>query len=1017
MIRGDKIIVFVLILFVSGLFIQSSHYIEEKQNNNILEANIRPPFLSDSSKWVDSLIQAMPLREKIAQSIMVPVYPERGENEKKRIEKIIKDEKVGGIIMFQSESPKIVYEWVKHFQSISELPLLVSIDAEWGLSMRFDSSVVYQRQMAYGAIHNNDLIYEMGLNIGEQLKYLGININFAPVVDVNNNPNNPVINSRSFGEDKLNVAEKGIAYMNGLQEAGVIAVAKHFPGHGDTDTDSHVSLPVIKHDKNRLDSIELFPFKALINNGVGGVMMAHMHIPSLDSTPGLPSTLSAEIADSLLSKRLNFNGLVFTDAMNMGGVSNTFKPINANIMAYKAGNDILLMPAEVTKSIDAIKRLAKKGEIDTASVNLKLKKILQSKYWLNYEMDSVYNYKQLHQDKYYVNLQKLAEASITAVQNNGVLPMKKHDSLKIVSVQLGATRGSIFQQSIGNHYKVDNFRLNTSTLHKDFIELQKAIDNYNLVIISLHTDDNRAYKLYGFNTAQFRIINRIRELKKTVLVNFSNPYLLSHIENIKSYDAVIQANTNDSITQYNTAQALFGTQTINGKIPVGINGNYASGRGVKIEALNILKYASAAEAGIKTDSLYKIDSIINIAIGNRAMPGCQVLAARNGKIFFNKSYGHFTYKDKVPVTANTIYDVASITKVAATLPVLMHMYETGEIDIKAPLSDYLQELDTTNKAKLKINDILLHQAGLVSWIPFYRNIIEPIYPEHELFKSKYSATYPIRMGKHSYMNKHIRYKAGYVSNEPDSVYTIKVADNVFVSEAWRDSLFYKILASEVDEKPTYKYSDLGFYLFNWMIEEQMNQTLDKVADSLFYSKLQAYNTSYLPQKAFGLNRIAPTENDLYFRKQVVKGFVHDPGAALLGGVSGHAGLFSTATDMAKLFQMYLNGGNYAGEQFLEKETIDYFTKAHALKKDNRRGLGFDKPHPDTTVVTSVCESASLSSFGHTGFTGTIAWADPETGLIYIFLSNRVYPDASDNKLAQMNIRTDVQELFYQAVKE
>lgn len=397
------------------------------------------------------------------------------------------------------------------------------------------------------------------------------------------------------------------------------------------------------------------------------------------------------------------------------------------------------------------------------------------------------------------------------------------------------------------------------------------------------------------------------------------------------------------------------------------------------------------------------------------MPGCQVLIARDGKVILEKGYGFQTYDKVRPVEITDLYDLASITKIASTLPSLMLLDQNNKIDVSQPLSKYLPESDSTNKGKLILSDILLHQAGLESWIPFYVSTLEPIYPNQSFYSTHFSVDYPIQLNKKFFINKHLKYKDGYFSHTPSELYSVQVADNFYENHNLIDTIYKAIYASELTPPGKYLYSDLGFYLFRVMVERFSGQKFENYVDSVFYKPLGAYTMGFRPLERFEKDRIVPTENDIVFRKQIIHGYVHDPGAAMLGGVSGHAGLFATANDLGKYMQMLLNGGEYGGQRYLSNEIIKKYTSCYGCNNGNRRGLGFDKPPKDTAEPGPTMKGISLNSFGHTGFTGTVVWADPTTGILYIFLSNRVYPDSFNNKLIDMNVRTEVQRAIYDAL--
>lgn len=1013
--RLKKLLFIVGIATVTGIFMQFT-VAKFTFNESVLPVKKEmPPFYKSDTVTTDSLLSGFSLEEKIGQMFMVASYPKMGEADKQRVASLIRKHKVGGVIFFQG-TPEQVDELASYFQSISETPLLMAIDGEWGLAFRLKNTIKYPNQMMLGAITDDMLIYNMGRDIAKQLRLIGVHVNFAPVIDINNNQANPVINSRSFGEDRVNVARKGILYMKGMQDAGVLAFAKHFPGHGDTETDSHFGLPIVNHSIQRLDSLELYPFRALINAGVGGVMVAHMNVLSLDTTVNRASTLSPKIVDSLLIKRLGFKGLIATDAMNMKGVSQYYSPVEANLQAIIAGNDILLIPHDEEKSIQAIKKAIEKGDISVERIETSARKILQAKKWIfkQSEIES-YSYKELNKEEYYLTRKKLIEASLTVVENkNNMIPFRELDTLKIAHVKLGPGNGNKFSETLKLYSQIDVFSANASMDEQQLLRLRNKLENYNVVLLSLHSSSINAKKNFNISDKDILLIQNLIADNPTVLVGFLNPYVLSRIENLNDCLAIVESYENNYLTQSATAQLIFGATGASGKLPVSINSTYKAGVGINTKVLERFKYVSAFEAGFDQEKLAIIDSIINDAIAERAIPGCQILAAKDGMVFFNKSYGYHTYRKKKPVSNQDIYDLASLTKISATLPSIIRLQKEKKINIDNKLVTYFPSLDTCEKKDLILSDILLHQSGLAAWIPFYWSTLEPVYPDQELTSKRYSATYPINIGTRVYANKHLKYKKDYFVTDSAEGYRAKVADHLFLRDDIQDSMWYKIAASPLGETGKYRYSDLGFYLFYKIIEERTKIEFTAYLDSVFYKPLGANSLCFNPVTLIDKDKIVPTENDLVFRKQLVHGYVHDPGAAMLGGVSGHAGLFGNANDLAKLMQMYLNGGRYGGKQYLSRKLVKKFSSCVACNNGNRRGLGFDKPQPDTTKSGPGFKGISTDSFGHTGFTGTMVWMDPSTGILYIFLSNRVYPDAMNNKLITMDVRTNIQKAIYDA---
>ncbi len=1016
-----KVLIILTFAFITGIFFQFSIDSRSVSEQEFKFKTSPPPFLKTNDNWVDSVLQALSPEEKLGQLFMVSAYPERGKNDIRRVTELIKKQNVGGLIFFQG-APEEVAKLARYYQSISKVPLLIAIDGEWGPSMRLDNTIIYPRQMMLGAIDDNEILYQMGRDIGKQLKLLGIHINFAPVIDVNNNPDNPVINSRSFGENRENVARKGILYMQGLQDEGIIAVAKHFPGHGDTDQDSHLELPLLLHRASRLDSIELFPFKALIESGIGGVMTAHLNIPELDTTTNLPSTLSPLIIQSLLKDELKFKGLVFTDAMTMRGVTELYQPQEANIKAVLAGNDMLLMPEEIDLTIQQLALMVHDSLQLADELNDRCRRILQAKAWSvlpnaqNKVMSDNALLDSLNSPYFELVRRRLIEKSLTVLNNtNGLLPIKNLETLHIASVSVGGEAENEFQQTLSLYTSIDKFHITDSDDSLAVKKIFDTLDYYNLIILSLHSDDLRATTHFGVSDKLLEITDSLLTFQPVVATMFTNPYLLRKLKNLKKNNALVIAYENQPTIQSLSAQLLFGAIPASGRLPVSVNELYKAGNGLEIDPIQRLKYTIPLEAGFNELALTKIDSLVQNAISHEAMPGCQIIVAREGKVILQKSYGYHTYHHNQPVINTDLYDLASLTKIVATVPSVMLLEENDEIKLRERLSTYLPALDSTNKAKMQIEDILLHQAGLKSWIPFYQSTIEPIYPWQKFASSRYSKQYPIHAGKNLYINKHLRYKENIYSHTPDEHFTIQVADNIYMNPVLIDSIYHSIYTSELSKPGEYAYSDLGFYLFYQMIESITEQKFDHFVDSCFYAPLGATRLTYRPLEKFSREEIAPTENDLVFRKQIVHGYVHDPGAAMLGGVAGHAGLFSNANDLAKYMQMLLNGGTYGHVEYLDKKLIKKYTSCVECRNGNRRGLGFDKPENDTTKNGPTFKGISSESYGHTGFTGTMVWTDPSTGIIYIFLSNRVYPDASYNKLAEMNVRTEIQKAIYDAM--
>ncbi len=976
-----------------------------------------PPFLTVSNIWVDSLMDQMTLDEKIAQMIMVQAYSDKDESYQNDLLKLVKRYKIGGVVFFTG-GPVRQAQLTNRLQAASECPLLVAMDAEWGLDMRLDSVIKYPRQMELGAIRNNQLIYQLGRDFGTQLRELGVHMNFSPVADINNNPANPVINTRSFGEDRDDVTSKVVALFSGMHKEKVLVTAKHFPGHGDTNIDSHYDLPVIDFSLERLDSIELYPFKEAIRRGVSGIMTAHLNVRSLDQRVNLPGSLSEKVVSDLLRKEMKFKGLIVTDAMSMKGVSNHFKPGAGEVEAARAGNDIILMPADVPKTISGISRAVRKGYIPIEQIEASCRRILQAKKWLGMDTIQPINTEgltsRLNSRKYLPLRQELAENAITLLKHeNNLLPLNNLDSIQLATLNFGVAGTTAFTKQLDLYHSGDHFFYrNPADFPADSVLNDKLLD-YNTLIVSLYY--TRSFgRNFDIPYRLAALINRI-DFKGDMIVNlFGYPYALGVLGELDHADAIMISYTKEEINQNYAAQGIFGGNSISGRLPVTIGEKYPVGSGIIVKGGNRLSYSCPEAVSMNYDSLLRIDEIIEEAISSKAMPGCQVLIARKGRVVWNKSYGFHTYLNRQRVENEHLYDLASVTKIAATVPAIMKLQDKQLFSLDNTLGYYFPEIDTSAKSELQFRDILTHQAGLQPWIPFFTSTIEPMDSSLRLFNNNYNDAYPLKIGPGLYANRNIKYKDGIYVRDYLPEFPVEVAKNLYLRNTYRDSIYHTILRSPLNDKE-YKYSDLGYYYLYRIVEDVTGEHFYPFLWHNFFAPMGAETLGFLPLNRFDESRIVPTENDLIFRQQLIRGYVHDPGAAMLGGICGHAGLFSNANDLAKFMQMYLNHGTYGGKRYIDSATIAEFTRCQFCDFENRRALGFDRPITDEEDAGPACNSASDHSYGHSGFTGTIVWMDPEYDLLYIFLSNRVHPDQSNSKLITMNVRTRIQEMLYQSI--
>ncbi len=935
--------------------------------------------------WVDSIIKNMTLDEKIGQLFMVQAYSNKDAKHEQEILNLIKHQHIGGLIFMQG-TPKKQIELYNTYQKNSKHPLLVGFDGEWGLSMRIKPSFAYPWNMTLGAVQNDSLIYQVAQQIGNHCKEVGVHINFAPVVDINTNPKNPIIGNRSFGEDKKKVTQKSIAFIKGLQSVGVMANAKHFPGHGDTATDSHKTLPVVNFDVNRLDSLELYPYKQLVHSNLASVMVAHLDIPALKTEKGKPASISKKVVTDLLKNKIGFKGLVFTDGLNMNGVAQYTSADRVSLEALKAGNDMLLIPLDVEKGVATIKAAIQKNNITEARLDSSVVKVLQAKYWAGLQKNKVLNsdgiQKRIHTTKDDLLYKKVVENAITLVKNNkNTLPLQRLDTLKIASLTLGGATSTVFQETLNKYTKVTELKgLKTKNYHE-------KIADYNLIIIGVHKSSEHPWKSYQLTRWERDIIQKIAKIKKVILVNFTSPYALLALKEIKDIEHVIVAYQNNKVFQSVAAQQIFGSLPFLGKLPVSISKKYPVGTGVYTRSIHRLLYGTPEEVGMSTEKLTKIDSVANVIIKKKMTPGLQVLVARKNKVIFEKSYGFYTYDSIQKVTKNAIYDLASLTKILGALPLYLKAFDERVYRLDDTLGNLLPELKNTPLENLLVIDVFAHQSGLKPWIPFYLTTL------NKFSKQPMSKWY---------------------SMVKDDEYNVKITNRLFLKEEYTDSIYHQIKTTPLRDKRDYKYSGLSFFLFKKILETHYKKGMDSMLNDSFTNLLGATSLQYNPLKKYPKDSIVPSELDNYYRYQKLQGDVHDMAAAMLGGVSGNAGLFGNANDVAKMMQLYLNNGVYGGKKYFNKNTFALFNKAYFKEKDNRRGLVLDKPSGDD-AVKNTCNCVSLESFGHSGFTGTFAWADPETELIYVFLSNRTYPTMKNNDLGKYDIRTKVQALVQDAI--
>ncbi len=931
-------------------------------------------------KWVDSVFQSMSLDQKIGQLFTPMVFSKKDEKHFEEIKSLIEDYHIGGLI-FSLGGPVKQSQWLNEFQSLSKIPLLISMDAEWGVAMRLDSVIAYPWNMTLGAIKENAIVQKIGQRMAEQEKTLGIHMSYAPVLDINTNPQNPIIGNRSFGEDPIRVAEKGIALMRGHHQAGILTSGKHFPGHGDTAKDSHKTLPTVDFDRNRIENTELLPFRKAIEQGLSSVMTAHLNVPALTFSDE-PTSLSNKVVTQLLKEKIGFNGLAVTDALNMKGAEPNNSSVSMDLMALLAGNDVLLISKDIPLGVEKIKTAYINIPMVKTRVEESVKKILKAKYKAGLNQRKKVNIQNLHLQlntkKDSLLIEEAFAKSITLLKNkNQFLPL---DSLtSYAHLKIGDDHSSAFEEQLRKYIHLE--RIMPTTLENTL----KQLKGFKKVIVSYHRSNRSPFLSPDFSKQEIELLQAIAQKHDILLDVFVNPYSLIGLGDLSSIEALVVSYQNSPINQKISADLLNGRGTFLGSLPVGISDDFPVGSGIKINSFVENKRISQIENGFDPDRLDEIDLFAEQIIDSLITPGMQILVAKKGQIIYHKSFGYHTYEKKNKVENHHLYDLASLTKITATLPLIMKEVDLKSFDLESPLVDLMPDLKGFNKANLKVKEVLSHYARLTPWIPFYKETLDK---DGQLLRKFYRSRNKIR-------------------------FNIPVADNLFLKSNYDLEIREEIIKSPLLDSLYYRYSDLPFYLFKDYLEDKYQKPLDDLTRELLYEPLGLQRTLFNPWKRIPVSEIVPSERDDYFRKRELRGYVHDMGAAMLGGVAGHAGLFSNAEEVFKIMQMYLQKGNYNGNQLFTSKTFDRFNHCYYCNEGNRRGVGFDKPQLEGEG--STCGCVTSKSFGHMGFTGTYAWADPDEDLIFVFLSNRTYPTMSNNLLGEKNIRTRMQSLIYKSL--
>lgn len=823
---------------------------------------------------------------------------------------------------------------------------------------------------------------------------------------------NPVIHVRSFGEDPKKVAEKVVAYSRGLESGGVLSVCKHFPGHGDTDVDSHKGLPSLYYNRERLDSVELYPFKEMIRAGLGGVMVGHLQVPVLEPDAITASSLSGNVVTGLLKNEMGFQGLVFTDALDMKGVSSVPQ---VTTKALLAGNDMVLVQYNTENAVQEVLNAVKDGVLSEKVVEEKCRKILTYKYLLGLRQPrpqlqvSGMSYR-IHTDEAKALVTRLRQAAVTVLGNHfGVLPLTPVGDTPIALLSVVEGKDSIFIAEMKklSPVPVECFHLAKEMSGDEHRELARKLANYRRVVISISGKDTDALAYADFLAGL--------NLPAPVVYAFFTSYRAMQplVPALNQASAVVLGHSSEADIQQYVAGVLFAKVPAQGKLSMSIGNLYQAGEGSVITPGMKPGRIIPEDLGMKSNELHRIDAIVKGGLAAGSYPGCQVLVLKDGQTVYDKCFGTHSDKDTTAVRPTDMFDLASLTKTTATLLAVMKLYDTGKLKLTDKASQYLPILRNTDKKNITIKDLLLHESGLPPYIRFYLEAIDPNSVHGPYAQSWVDEWHRTQVSEHSYYCSNFKFKKGLVAEKESSTYNLHVADKMWLNKNFKNTILQKIARCDMDSK-RYVYSDLGFILLQQVVEAIVKLPMDLYLAKEFYAPMGLQRTMYLPLLRYSKQEIMPTAANDFLRRQDLCGYVHDETAACMGGISGNAGLFSTATEVAKIYQMMLNGGEWNGKRYLSEATCRLFTtEASAI---SRRGLGFDKPNLKDLKDSPCAPSATNTVYGHTGFTGTCAWVDPEHGTVYVFLSNRLCPNVWNTKLTEMNIRTNIQEAIYKSLK-
>jgi len=935
-----------------------------------------PSQLSGSGSWAESMLKKLTLREKIAQMMVYRMnmhYLNYNSEEWEEIEELISTDGIGILHIWFGETGSSL-TMLNEMQRQSRVPILVEADIESGLGRRYPGAVTLPPMMAIAATGDPKYAYEAARISAEESRAVGIHFNLAPVVDVNNNPKNPIINTRSFGEHPDSVNRYSKEFIRGLHDYGMLATAKHFPGHGDTETDSHSALAQIPSDSSRLWEVELPPFKNAIDSGVDAIMVAHVNAPDFQFNTDDPATLSKFWIQDILRSKMKFDGAIITDAMDMGGIVKKYSDSYALIETIKAGSDIIIQNNQMKKSIDLVEEAVNDGILTVQRINESALKVLRMKEHLGLHINNVISMDQTHKNigrqSDFSSAEEIAENSITLVKNeNNLLPLQPDPSEEFYVIDLYDGPNNHNESSVTIKFREHGYKLNSFQIDKsDSLvianHILEQIPKDALVFLNAYANPVEWKDNIFLPSVEADFINRlIKKSNKVIITSFGSPYLIQDFPDAPVY---ICAYKGSEIMQQALLSALMGESDINGILPVTIPGVAKIGDGIQIKSNKWpervetwlpgkeLKRIRAEEISVNIDPVYKA---LERAVSDSAFPGGVVLAGKNGEIFLHKAFGYHTYSNKTPVMRGNIYDLASITKVIATTSAVMKLVEANKLSLNDRVITYLpafkgkQKEYFNHKSRVTIRHLMTHTSGLP---PFKKYFL---------------------------MDNNIQTRLDSIMNTEPEI--------------------------GLNEKTVY--SDVGLIVLGKIIESVSLQSLDAFVDSVIFNPLGMKSTFYNPPND-KIKRVVPTEfNDLY--GDLIRGYVHDENAKSIGGVAGHAGLFSTASDLAIFSQMMLNGGIYGWKRLFKSETVNDFTKKANVVEGSSRALGWDTPSGKASGGRYLSES----SFGHTGFTGTSLWIDPNNQLFVILLTNAVHPNRSYKDPNYYDWRQKIHSSIYESL--